>query len=143
MNSQPPFPRPRKRRRLAPILIAGAVLVTGIVTSALVVGVHLINKYGITEPIDSMFGDQSLKSTVALLELHKLRFGHYPESLRELKYAGDWDQIWLSGMRYYASNDKLTYYVEVERGWIAKPTLVIPDEFWQNTGYDRNLKPKK
>ena len=90
-----------------------------------------------------MFGDQSLKSTVALLKLHKLRFGHYPETLRELKYAGDWDQIWLSGMRYYARKDKLTYYVEVERGWIAKPTLVIPDEFWHNTGYDRNLKPKK
>ena len=28
-------------------------------------------------------------------------------------------------------------------GWIGKPDLKMPDEFWRGTGYDRSLKPAK
>ena len=124
------------------MIAAGAVILIVIVTGV-VFGVRFVSQYGITEPMDRKFGDQNLKSTVALVELHKLRFGMYPTSLKELKYTGDWDQLYLSGVKYYPSEDRQSYYVEVVRGWIGKPTLVMPDEFWQGTGYDKNLKTKE
>ena len=111
--------------------------------TGIICGIHFLHKYGITEPIDRKFGDQNLKSTVALLELNKVRFGKYPDTLGDLKYLGDWDQIYISATRYYPSTDRQHYYVEVERGWMGKPTLTMPDGFWKNTGYDVNLKPKK
>ena len=89
-----------------------------------------------------MFGDQHLKTTVALVELHKLRYGRYPKSLRELKFAGDWDRIALDAVAYYTNPEGTAYYVEVERGWAGKPTLDMPAEFWKGTGYSPALKPK-
>ena len=88
-----------------------------------------------------MFGDQHLKTTISLLELHKLRYGHYPQSLKELRFVGDWDQIALSAVRYYPAPDGSKYYVEVTRGWVGKPVLEYPPEFWQGTGYSTSLKP--
>lgn len=131
-----------KKRRLAPYVVAGGALLLVLVVVGVVLGVRFFSKHGLTEPMDRKFGDQNLKSTVAMLELHKIRFGRYPDSLRDIKYTGDWDQIWIRGMRYYPSNDRQSYYVDVHRGWVGKPTLVMPAEFWQNTGYDESLKPK-
>jgi hypothetical protein len=62
--------------------------------------VHYITASGITRPFDNMFGDQYLKTTVALIELHKVRYGKYPQSLRELRFNGDWDQGALVSVRY-------------------------------------------
>jgi hypothetical protein len=45
-----------------------------------------------------MFGDQHLKTTVALIELHKVRYGKYPDSLSDLKFTGECDQIALQGV---------------------------------------------
>ena len=133
----------QKNKRVWQCLIAGGILFLIVAITGIIYGIHFLHKYGITEPIDRKFGDQNLKSTVALLELHKVRFGKYPDTLRDLKYLGDWDQIYISATRYYPSTDHQHYYVEVERGWIGKPTLTMPDEFWKNTGFDVNLKPKK
>jgi hypothetical protein len=88
-----------------------------------------------------MFGDQHLKTTVALIELHKVRFGKYPSSLSDLKFTGQWDQIALRSVRYYTNANRTAYYVEVERGWIGKPDLEMPAEFWRGTGYTTSLKP--
>jgi hypothetical protein len=143
MTEPPPISPVRKRRRIVPFLITGGIIVLVLLIVGVVLGVRFISEYGITEPIDRKFGDQNLKSTVALLELHKIRFGKYPDSLQDLKYTGDWDQIWLNATQYYPSDDRLSYYVEVKRGWIGKPTLVMPDEFWLNTGYNESLNPKK
>jgi len=88
-----------------------------------------------------MFGDQNLKTAVALIELHKVRFGRYPSSLQDLRFTGQWDQIALQSVSYYPSPDRSAYYIEVERGWIGKPTLQMPDEFWKGTGYSAALKP--
>ena len=142
MRTSADSPKLRKRTRFAPLLIAGGVAVLlFVIVGSIVIG-RFVSKYGITELADRKFGDQHLKTTVALLELHKIRFGKYPETLKELKYTGDWDQLWTGGMAYYPSEDRHSYYVEVVQGWVAKPTLVMPTEFWQNTGYSERLKPK-
>jgi hypothetical protein len=50
--------------------------------------------------LDNQFGDhQHLKTTVALLALHKVRYGKYPDSLADLKFTGLWDQIALQRVR--------------------------------------------
>jgi hypothetical protein len=140
--SQPPLlpPQPSKNsaRRVKIIIavICSVVAVDGICIFFLI---RYITASGITRPFDNKFGDQNLKSTVALLELHKIRYGRYPQSLRELRFKGDWDEIWLNAMRYVVSPDGTKYCVEVERGWIGKPVLNCPPEFWQNTGYSPDL----
>ncbi|MHC4118412.1 MAG: hypothetical protein ACYSWO_13000 [Planctomycetota bacterium] len=143
MTKPPPIPPLRKNKRFVRYLIVGGVLLLVLMVFTVIVGIRFVSKHGLTEPIDRKFGDQNLKSTVAMLELHKIRFGKYPDSLRDLKYTGEWDQIWINGTSYYPSDDGQSYYVEVHRGWIGKPTLVMPDQFWQNTGYDERLNPKQ
>src|SRR3954465_1863887 len=103
MSPPPPLPSDSRKsgRRAAKIviIIACAVLLFG----AVCIGglIYYVSTSGITRPFDNMFGDQHLKTTIALLELHKTRYGRYPESLKELKFAGEWDQMALSAVRYY------------------------------------------
>jgi hypothetical protein len=141
MSQPPPLPvEPRKssaRTFKIIITVLCFVLIIGGVTIFFVI--RYITASGITRPFDDKFGDQHLKTTVALLELHKIRYGRYPQSLRDLRFNGDWDQIWLDGMRYVVSPDGTNYCVEVERGWIGKPVLSYPPEFWQGTGYSPDL----
>ena len=136
----PPPPKPAAKRRVFLIvaLISGVVLV-------LLAGILVIRSIiasGITKGPDNMFGDQHLKTTVALIELHKVRYGKYPDSLSDLKFTGQWDQIAIQSVSYYPNADRTAYYIEVERGWVGKPTLEMPDEFWRGTGYSAALKPK-
>ncbi|QDP01501.1 hypothetical protein [Thalassotalea sp. PS06] len=81
---------------------------------------------------DQQFGDQHYKTAISLIELHKLRFGEYPNSLSELKYTGDWDQIALQSVKYNKVNEG--YTLTVIRGWVGKPELDYPEEFWQGLG---------
>jgi hypothetical protein len=141
MTMPPPLPpEPRTSGKSAAKIVI-TILVSVIVIGA--VGIFLLIRYitasGITRPFDDKFGDQHLKTTVALVELHKIRYGRYPKSLRDIRFNGDWDQIWLDGMRYVVSPDGTKYCVEVERGWIGKPVLSYPAEFWQGTGYSPDL----
>lgn len=39
------------------------------------------------------FADQGFKTAIALVELHRIRNGEYPQSLDALEYTGDWDPI--------------------------------------------------
>jgi hypothetical protein len=142
MSQPPPFPPHSRSSRKNAAKIIITLLVCVVVLGA--VGIFLVFQYvkvsGITRPFDDQFGDQHLKTTVALLELHKIRYGRYPQSLRDLRFTGQWDQLWLDGMRYVVSPDGSKYYVEVERGWIGKPVLSYSSEFWQGTGYSPALK---
>ena len=59
-----------------------------------------------------------------------------------------WEISWLvirpnalQSVRYYPNSDRTAYYIEVETGWIGKPDLKMPDEFWRGTGYTMSLKP--
>ena len=108
------------------------------------VAIYSITHYiapGGTKVLDNKFGDQWLKTSVALLELHKVRYGKYPSSLEDLKFIGDWDRNALARVRYYPNQDRTAYYIEVETGWMGRPELRLPDEFWRGTGYTESLKP--
>jgi hypothetical protein len=141
--SPPPPPLPtRSNNRTLKFVLAGLGTSLLIGVACLVLLIRYITSSGITRPIDNIFGDQHLKTTVALVELHKLRYGRYPKSLRELRFAGNWDQLALNSVAYYTNPEGTAYYVEVERGWAGKPTLDMPAEFWKGTGYSPALKPK-
>ena len=136
-----PPPRPR-RKRLAPWKSA---LIGAGITVLFAGGIFAVIYFaapGGRKSLDRQFGDQHLKTAVALIELHRVRYGRYPDSLSELKYTGEWDQIALQRVRYTANADGTRYFVEVEVGWMGKPELQLPEEFWRGTGYDPNLKPK-
>jgi len=138
MYTAPP-PKPLRKRSFALIAFICVAAIVVIVGGFL--AYRSIIASGITRGPDNMFGDQHLKTTVALIELHKVRFGKYPGTLSELKFTGQWDQIALQSVRYYTNADRTAYYVEVERGWIGKPDLEIPADFWRGTGYTTSLKP--
>lgn len=140
MQSLQPQP-PRKRLPDAAIIL----IVVGTLASIFVGGIvalRIIGMSGVTKGTDNLFGDQHLKTAVALIELHKVRYGKYPGSLSDLKFTGAWDPIALQNVGYYPNASRTAYYIEVKRGWIGKPDLKMPDEFWQGTGYDPRLKPK-
>jgi hypothetical protein len=40
-----------------------------------------------TGGVDAQFGDQHFKTAISLIELHKIRTGGYPESLKDLKFT--------------------------------------------------------
>jgi hypothetical protein len=119
------------------------VIVFFLVSGGLYFGIKAIIDSGITKGPDHMFGDQHLKTSVALIELHKTRYGKYPESIADLRFLGGWDKIHTGSVLYIPSQDLLSYYVEVERGWVGKPkNLIMPQEFWQGTGFNPLLKNK-
>jgi len=89
---------------------------------------------------DDKFGDQHFKTVIALVELHKLRNGSYPEQLKDLQFTGDWDAIALQSVSYKKVGDG--YSLDVVRGWVGKPTLSYPPAFWKGLGLvESNMKP--
>jgi len=87
---------------------------------------------GFRQQADSQFGDQNFKSAIALIELHKVRFGTYPKDLTELTFTGSWDQIWMSAVKYTKLEDG--YELDLVRGWVGTPELEYPADFWQGLG---------
>lgn len=81
---------------------------------------------------DQKFGDQHFKTIISLVELHKLRFGSYPESLKDLRFLGDWDPIALHSVEYRRLDKG--YELNLTRGWVGQPDLSYPKEFWQGIG---------
>lgn len=84
------------------------------------------------QEFDNQFGDQHFKTVISLVELHKLRYGSYPASLAELKHTGSWDQIALGNVAYRRLPDG--YALDLVRGWVGKPQLSYPPDFWQGLG---------
>ena len=81
---------------------------------------------------DQTFGNQNFVSAVSMIEMHRLRNGEYPETLKDLEFLGNWDGIWLSAVRYQRNGDG--YDLFVERGWAGKPKLSYPERFKQGLG---------
>ncbi|MCX6952712.1 MAG: hypothetical protein NTV51_11190 [Verrucomicrobia bacterium] len=139
MTELPPLLQTQKKKRSVwPIagIVVGVVVMLGL---GAFFAIRTIVASGITKGPDAMFGDQHLKTAVALIELHKVRTGRYPEDLRKLQFTGQWDMIAVQSVRYVAAADGSSYYVEVQRGWIGKPELSMPAEFWRGTGYNAKL----
>ena len=92
----------------------------------------ILSACNFTNHADQQFGDQHFKTAIALIELQKVRFGEYPNSLNDLKFTGDWDQIALNSVSYKRVGNG--YELDVVQGWIGKPSLKYPDEFWKGLG---------
>lgn len=94
----------------------------------------------VKEQANQQFGDQHFKTAIALIELHKIRYGQYPNSLNELKYVGDWDKIIYESVKYTKLEEG--YSLDLVNGFMGVPdNLSYPDEFWQGTGIRQsNLK---
>jgi hypothetical protein len=91
---------------------------------------------GFQERADDKFGDQHFKTTVALVELYKVRHGEYPDSLKSLDFVGDWDQIALSSVAYRKVPGG--YELDITSGWIGRPTLKYPAAFWHGLGIQKS-----
>lgn len=89
---------------------------------------------------DAKFGDQHFKTAISLIELHKVRTGAYPLKLDEIPFTGEWDAIALRSVEY-----KLLatgYELNITQGWVGKPELTYPKEFWQGLGLvTSNVRP--
>jgi hypothetical protein len=94
----------------------------------------------VQKEFDQKFGDQHFKTAVALIEVHKVRFGEYPNTLKDLKFVGEWDRAALTSVAYKKVANG--YELDVVKGWVGKPELSYPDEFWKGLGVVRsNIKP--
>ena len=106
---------------------------------AVVVAAALLAGCDFQKQADAKFGDQHFKTVIALVELHKVRTGAYPDSLKDLKFTGEWDAIALGAVEYRRL--ELGYELNVTRGWVAQPELSYPKEFWHGLGVVKsNLK---
>ena len=85
---------------------------------------------------DAKFGDQSFKTAISLIELYHIRHGVYPAALTDLDFTGDWDAISINSVRYERLPDG--YALDITRGWVGKPTLTYPPQFWQGLGLRRS-----
>ncbi len=101
---------PRKSKRSMPATKRTTVIVIVVVVALAGAGlygaVRAVLESGITRGPDQRFGDQHLKTAVALVELHKVRYGRYPAALRELKFTGNWDAIALNSVAYYPASGR-------------------------------------
>jgi hypothetical protein len=114
MDEIPALNPPKKRRTLLIVALVGIALLVCAVGTAFLI--RSVIASGITKGPDNMFGDQNLRTAVALIELHKVRYGNYPDSLQDLRFLGQWDQIALNSVSYYPNENHSAYYIEVERG---------------------------
>ena len=106
---------------------------------ATVVAACLLAACDFQKQADAKFGDQHFKTVIALVELHKIRTGTYPNSLKDLKFTGEWDAIALGSVEY--KKLEAGYELNVTRGWVAQPELAYPKEFWSGLGLVKsNLK---
>lgn len=93
------------------------------------------------ETADEQFGDQHFKTTIALIELHNVRTGAYPEKLSDLQFLGSWDGMALHSVEYRKLD--IGYELNITKGWVGTPALNYPEEFWQGLGLRRsNVKPE-
>ena len=76
--------------------------------------------------------DQRFKTALALIELHRVRFGIYPESLDDLQFLGPFDHRLLRGIRYEKLADGYGFHIAIPRG--SKPEMSYPSEFWRGLG---------
>jgi hypothetical protein len=90
----------------------------------------------------TQLSDRELRTAVAQIELHKVRFGKYPRALQELRYVSQLDLTIFSNVAYFPNQELTAYYVEHRgNGMFETPKAEYPDEFWQGTGFRRELKP--
>jgi len=74
--------------------------------------------------------------------LHKVRYGRYPDSLRDLKFAGEWDQVALMSVRYYPRPNRDAYISRLSvAGWANQNSPCLPS-FGKALGIRRRYSPR-
>ena len=85
------------------------------------------------EQTSLQFGDQHFKTVIALVELHKTRFGEYPASLDSLKFLGKWDTMVFNSVDYKPLDSG--YALDIKEVWMGnQPELEYPPEFFNGLG---------
>ena len=117
-----------KTRKIFIVLIASSLLFAQC-------GIKKVEKQAMEK-----FSDQHFKTAIALIELHKIRFGDYPATLDSLKYTGDWDQMIFTSVKYQKLDKG--YELDLTNDLFGKPdSLEYPKEFWNGLGLVRsNMK---
>ena len=89
----------------------------------------------------TMMADQEFKRAIAAVELHKLRYGSYPESLRNLKFLSPFDSAMFNTVSYvkldsgYELNLVESFKTMAsEEDQTQEINLTYPEEFWQGLG---------
>lgn len=80
-------------------------------------------------------GDHRFKTAIALIELHRLRFGEYPDALKDLRFLSDHNPADLVGLKYEKLGNG--YALDVVLGTRGTPDLAYPAEFWRGLGIRR------
>lgn len=101
---------------------AGAILVAAV----------LLAGCEFRQEAEQMFGDQHFKTAIALVELHKTRYGDYPDTLEDLRFTGAWDENALARVRYEKVEEGYTLVLAGGAG--GGSDLDYPPEFWQGLG---------
>ena len=80
--------------------------------------------------------DQSFAFAIAFIELYRLRFGTYPDSLEALPFLSAYDRHSLvKGLRYERLPDGYALDIATPKG--EKPELSYPPDFWKGLGIRR------
>lgn len=86
----------------------------------------------VNEDIRQGFDDQHYKTSIALIELYKIRNGAYPDSLNDIKFIGDWDNQFLFAATYKEAG--VGYTLNLKNGGDKKIISHYPKEFWNGVG---------
>mgnify|MGYP006163273241 CR=1 FL=1 len=81
-----------------------------------------------------MLADQSFKTSVAVIELYKVRYGVYPPSLDSITYTSAFDDNAFTSVKYERLDTG--YRLDLADGFMGKQKseIAYPAEFWQGTG---------
>jgi len=86
--------------------------------------------------------EQHFKTAISLIELHKIRFGSYPESIDSIKYTGIMDKGIQAYVKYEKIEDGYTLDL-INVGPMGIKNIDYPPEFWAGLGLkSSNLKTK-
>jgi hypothetical protein len=96
----------------------------------------------LSRTVEADLADQYFKAAIALIELHKTRFGEYPKSISDIKYVGGLD---VDALRHVDYKPRDTGYVLNLVGYdMVLDNLNYPEEFWQGLGLlESNVKRVK
>jgi hypothetical protein len=93
---------------------------------------------------NAMFDDQHFKWAIANIELYNVRYGHYPESLGDLTFLGDWDKVIYSTVSYEKLDTGYRLDIIKRFNMGSVTSLEYPAEFWQGLGIkESNLLSNK
>jgi len=80
--------------------------------------------------------DKLFQTAIALVELHQVRFGTYPDSLENLPFLSAYDRaVLVRGLRYEKQPEGYALDVMTPQG--EKPSLSYPADFWRGLGIRR------